>query len=160
MRYWLDNAGTILTVRAGSCTLCSSLDMLVAGVSCPSTSAKILLDICSVWMKGPPNIPEWEVHALSHAAEGIFPSSTPCLTCCSVSLVLGGCSYFSPCAGEVRLCGCRHHFVLSLSWWCWGRAKRTLRLTLWDSGGWVMVTWKLQRCSAGANSSTWLVSGV
>ena len=81
--------------------------------------AKILLNLWSVWMKGSPNILVLEVHSVSHYAGGIFPSSTPCLTCFSVSIVCGGWSSFSLRAIEVQLCGCYRHFVLSLSWWCW-----------------------------------------
>ena len=159
-RDWLSNSSTIFTVCASYLNLCSRLDMLVAGVGFPSASAKILSDLCSVCMMGSPTIPVWEVHAVSHDVECIVPYSTSCLTCCSVSLVCGGCSYLSLYASEVRMCGCCCHFVMSLYWWCWRRVKRTLRLPLLASGGLVVVTWKLQRCSAGASSSTWLVSRV
>ena len=70
-RYWLANNGTMLTVRAVSLTLCSSIAMLVAGLGCPSTSAKILVDLCFVCMNGSPTIPAWDVHAISHASEVI-----------------------------------------------------------------------------------------
>ena len=103
-RDWLSNAGTILTVHAGSCTLCSSLDMLVDGIGCPSASAKSLLDLCSVCMKGYPTITAWYVHSVFHANEGIIPSSTPCFTCFYVSLFCVGCSHLYLCASEVRLC--------------------------------------------------------
>ena len=79
-RDWLANSGTILNVRNGSRNLCSILAILVAGVGCPSTRAKILVDLFSVWMKGYPSMPAWDVHAVSQAAEGIDPSITPCFT--------------------------------------------------------------------------------
>ena len=72
-RDWLANAGTILTVRAGSQTMCSSLALLVAEVGCPTVSAKKLVDLCFVWMKGSPRIPVWDVNAVSQAAEVIYP---------------------------------------------------------------------------------------
>ena len=53
------------------------LAMVVAGVGCPSASAKILFGLCYVWMKGSPTIPEWDVHTVSYAA--IDPYGAPCL---------------------------------------------------------------------------------
>ena len=80
-RYWLDSTGTIFTMRSGSCTLCSSLAMLVAGVGCPSSSKNILFDIFSVWMKRSPTILMLDVNAVSHDSECIDPYSTLSLTC-------------------------------------------------------------------------------
>ena len=114
-RDWLANAGTILNVRAGSCNLYSSLAMLVAGVGCPSSSAKNLVGLYSFWMKGYPSMPQWDVHTVSQADEGIYPSSTPWLTCCSVSLFCGGFSVFFLCASDARLCGYCQYSVLFLS---------------------------------------------
>ena len=124
-RDWLANYVTILTVRAVSHTLCSSLDMLVDWVGCPYASEKILVDFCSVWMKGYPIIPAWDVHAVSQDSESIDPSITPCLTCCSVSLSCGRFSVLFLCTSYVRLCGCCRHFFLYWYRWCWGRVKRT-----------------------------------
>ena len=112
-RDWLANAGTILTVHAGSRTLCSIFDILVAGVGCPSASEKILMGLCYVWMKGSHSMLAWYVHDVSQAVEGIYPSNTPCLTCCSISVACGGFSLFFLCVIDVYLCGCCHHFVLS-----------------------------------------------
>ena len=67
-RDWFSNYGPILTVRAGSCTMCYSLAMLVTGVGCSFASTKILMDLCSVWMNGFPTITAWDVHAISYAA--------------------------------------------------------------------------------------------
>ena len=159
-RDWLANAGIILTVRAGSLNLCSSLEMLVAVMRCPFSSAKTLVDLCSIWMKGSPRMPAWDVHTISQAAEGIDPSSNSCLTCCSVSLSCGGFSVFFLCASDARMCGYCWNFVLSLSLWCWGRVKHTWRLPFLASGSWVVVTWRFPRCTSGSSFSTWLVSGV
>ena len=63
------------------------------------------MDLSSVWMKGYHIMPAWGVHDESQAAEVIFPSSTPCLTCFSVSLYCGGFSVFFLCESDVRFCG-------------------------------------------------------
>ena len=124
-REWLANDGTILTVQAVPRTLCSSLDMLVSGVGCPSASAKILVELCSVWIKGSHSMPDWDLHAVYQSSEGIDSSSTPCLTCCYVSLACGGLSVLFLCAGDVSLCGRCFQFVLYWFRWCWDRVKRT-----------------------------------
>ena len=74
------NAGIMLSVGAGSLNLHSSMTMFVAGVGCPSASAKILVDLCLVCKNRSPTIPAWDVHAISHATEGIDPSITPLLS--------------------------------------------------------------------------------
>ena len=89
-RDWLSNTGTILTVRYSSWTLCSSLAMLVSGVGCPSTSAKIMVELCYVCMKGSTSMLVWDVHAVSQAAEGLDPPSTPYFTFYSVRIVSDG----------------------------------------------------------------------
>ena len=89
-RDWLASAGIMLTVWAGSRTLCSSLAMVVAGVGWPLASANILVNFCPVEMKGSPIMPPWEVQAASHAADGMEPLSIPILVCALVSLVSGG----------------------------------------------------------------------
>ena len=122
------NAGTMLTVRAGSMTLCSSMDMLVSGVGCPLASTKILVDIRYVCMNGSPTIPAWYVHAVSHADEGITPSSNPLLTCCSVSSV---CLWRAP----FLVRGWRRNAALYLSVWCGGIANCTIRLPLLEPVG-------------------------
>ena len=159
-RDWLANAGTMLTVRAGYLTMCSSLAMLVSGVGCPSASANVLVDLCSIWMKGSHRIPSWDLHDVSQSTERIYTSSTPCLTCCSVSLYCWRFSVFFLCEIDVRLYGCYCHFVLSWSRLCWGRVKRTWWIGGWVVITWVVVTWRLHMCSSGSISSTWLVSGV
>ena len=78
------------TVRAGSRTAWCSLATAVAEVACPSARAKTLVERWLVGMKGSPGLPAWEVHAVSHAAEGIDPLSTPCFNCCSVRAMVGG----------------------------------------------------------------------
>ena len=124
-RDWLANYSTTFTMHSGSRPLCSILAMFVAGLGCPSSSAKILLDLCSVLVKGSPTIPAWDVNSVSHSGEGIDPSSTPFWICCSVRLVCIGCSLFFLCACVVLLHGCRRNVVLSLSMCCWGMVKRT-----------------------------------
>ena len=85
-RYWLAKAGTMLTVFAGSRTLCSSLAIVVAGVGWLLARENIFDDLCPVGMKGSPIMPAWEVQAVSHAADGMDPSRTPTLVCSSVSV--------------------------------------------------------------------------
>ena len=116
------NNGTMLTVRAVSLTLCYIMAMLVARVGCPSTSAKILADLCFVCMNGPPTIPVWDVHTISHAADVIEPSSTPLLTCFSFRTV---CLWHAP----ILVCGRRRHDALYFYVCCGGRANCTRRLT-------------------------------
>ena len=76
-RDWCASAGTIWTVRAASRRLCLRRATVVAGVGWPSARAKTLLDWSAVGMKGPRNFPAFEVHAVSHAAEGMDPLRTP-----------------------------------------------------------------------------------
>ena len=61
--------------------LCSSIAMVVAGVGCPYSSTKILVEIWFVLMNRYPTIPVWYVHVVYPAAEGIDPASTPCFVC-------------------------------------------------------------------------------
>ena len=163
-REWFANAGTILTVHTGSLSLCSRLAMLVAGMGCPSASAKILLDLCSVCMNGYPTLPVWDVHALSQTADGIDQSSNPLLTCRSASTVCLGRALlflrewiqYLP-AHLVLLRGCCRHAVLSLSVGCGGIVNLICRLPLLvpvglnlacaevGSGFWVMPTCSLYR---------------
>ena len=178
-RYWFSNSGTMLTVSTGSRTLFYILDMWVSGVGWPYFSAKILVDLFSVWMNGSPTIPAWGLHAVYPAADGIDPSSTPLLTFCSVSTVClvrdllflhVWLQYLL--VQLVLLCGCRCHSVLSFSVCCGGRlnlARRLpltapLGLILYRSGSgpgfWVVPTCILHFLSVGYSSSTWLVSGV
>ena len=70
-------AWTILTVRDGSRTLWYSLATFEPAAGCPSDSANIFLEGSSVCMNGSPIIPAFDVHAVSHAAEGMVPLSTP-----------------------------------------------------------------------------------
>ena len=73
-------------------------------------------------MNGSTTIPAWDVHAVYHTAEGIDPSSTTCLICCSVSSVCLRCA-------TLRLVrGWRRHEALYFSMWWGGRANYTLRL--------------------------------
>ena len=166
-------------MRAGYRTLCSILDMWVARVGCPSESPKILVDICSVWMNGPPTITAWDVHAVSQADDDIDPSITPLLTCCSVSIVCLGRALLFLCVWLqyllvqlVLLCGCHRHSVLYLSVCCGGRVKLSCRLPLVapvglnlycvgaGQGLWVVPTCRLDSLSESYSYSTWLVIGV
>ena len=58
---------------------------MVAGVVWPSSRAKTLVDLREVRMNFPPNLPEFEVHVVSHATEVMEPSRTPCFSRCSES---------------------------------------------------------------------------
>ena len=123
IRDLLANSGTMFTVRTGSLTLCSSIAMVVAGLGCTSTSAKILVYIRFVCMNCSPTITVWDVHTVYHAAEGISPSSTPSLEFCSVSSV---CLWYVLCFVH----GWRRYAALSLYMWFRGRANCTLGLLL------------------------------
>ena len=114
-------AGTISTVRAGSWTLCSSLETVMAGEGWPSTRANIFDDFCPVGLNNSPIIPAWEVQALSHATDRMEPLRTPTLVCASVSVA--GCG--SMCGWQGGR-GRRLQRELSLSMWSGGRRKRTL----------------------------------
>ena len=70
-------AGTMSNMRAGSRTLWYSLATFEPAAGCPSASANIVLEGSSVCMNGSPIIPAFDVHAVSHAAEGMVPLSTP-----------------------------------------------------------------------------------
>ena len=85
-RDWLAKVGTMLTVCAGSWTVCSSLATVVAGAGWPSARANIFDDFCPVQMKGLPIMLAWEVQAVSHAVDGIEMLRTPNLVCASVSV--------------------------------------------------------------------------
>ena len=156
-----------MNVRAGSRTLCYSLAMLVAGLGCPSASSKILLDLYYVCMNGTSIIPEWDVHTIYYADDGIDPSSTPFLTCCSVIIVFLGCSLLllhawlqCTLSQMVMLRGCRQNCVLSFSLCCWGRVYLTWRLTLLSEGLWAGPTCRLHILYVGTSSSTLLVRGI
>ena len=84
-RDWCASAGTMWKVRAASRRLYLRRATVVAGVGWPSARAKTLVDWSDVGMKGPPNFPAFEVHAVSHAAEGMYPLRSPCLIRCSDS---------------------------------------------------------------------------
>ena len=84
-RDWCASAGTIWTVRAASRRLCLRRAMVVAGVGWLWARAKTLLDWSAVGMKVPPNFPVFEVHAVSHAAEGMDPLRASCLIRCLYS---------------------------------------------------------------------------
>ena len=156
----------MLTVCASSIILCSCIDMVVSGVGCPSASMKILVNICSVCLNGSPTIHEWDVHDVSHDGEGIEPSSTPCLICCSVNSVS---LRFLP---LILVRWRRRHVALSLSMWLWERKNCTLRLPLiysvdldlacaWDGPGvWFGPTYGLHSLLVVSSTSTWIVSGV
>ena len=68
-------------------------------------------------MNGSPNIPAWDVHEVSNAAEVIDPSNTPCLIYCSISSI---CLWCAP----LRLvCGWCEQAALSLYMW-WGGERK------------------------------------
>ena len=79
----------MLTVRAGSQMLCSSLAIVVAGVGWPLARANVFDYFCPIGMKGTPIMPAWEVQAVSHAAYKMEPLRTPTLVCTSVSVLVG-----------------------------------------------------------------------
>ena len=120
-RDWLAKAGTMLTVRAGSRALCSRLATVVVGVRWPLARTNIFDDFCPIGMKGLPIISVWEVQAVSHAADGMEPLSTPTLVCASVSMAAWG----GECGWQGGR-GRRRQIELSLSMRSCGSRKRTL----------------------------------
>ena len=84
-------SGTMSTTRAGSCTLWESLETLEQATGCPSASENIFLEGSSVCMNGSPILPAFDVHAVSHDAEGIVPLSNPSFGCSSVSGSASSC---------------------------------------------------------------------
>ena len=110
-----------------------------------------MLELCSVWMKFYPTIPVWDVHAVSHADEGIEPYSTPCLTYYYVSLVCWGCSLFflSACVVLMHMCCC--YFLLSLFVCLGGRVKITQFYPFWIQGSGL---WRI----VGYIASLWVIA--
>ena len=155
----------MLNVRAGSLTLCYSLDMLISGVGCPLARTKIFVEIWFVCTNGSPTIHAWVVNAVYHDDESIYPSITPILTCCSVRSV---CLWRAP----FLVRAWRHHAALYFSVWCRGVANFILRLPILvptglvfacaraGPGCWVVHTSRLHSLYMVSSASTWLVSGV
>ena len=66
--------------------LCLRRERLVSGVGWPSSREKTLVDLRAVGMNFPPSLPEFKVHAVSHAPEGMDPSRMTCFSRCSESI--------------------------------------------------------------------------
>ena len=81
----LANGHPTPTTTVASRRLCLRRATVVTGVGWPSARSKTLLDWSAVGMNGPLTFPEFEVHAVSHAAEGMDPLRNPCLIRCSCS---------------------------------------------------------------------------
>ena len=80
-------AGTTLNMRDGLRTLWWSLATFDPAVGCPSASVNIFFDGSSIWMNGSTIFPALDVHAVSQAADGVVPYSTPFFRCSSVSVL-------------------------------------------------------------------------
>ena len=125
----------MLTVRAGSQTAWCSLATVVAGIARPSARANTLVERWLVRMKESLGLPAWEVHTVSHAAEGMEPLRTPCFNCCLVramcwALVADGrLALFQKAQARLevlaRLRGLHHQASLLLSTWSRGKVKET-----------------------------------
>ena len=85
MRELSARAGTMSTVCAGLRMVWYSLATFDPAAGCPSASANIFLEGSSVCMNRSPILPTFDVHAVSHDAEGMVPLSTPSFRCSSVS---------------------------------------------------------------------------
>ena len=78
-------AGTMSIVRAGLYTLWWRLATFDPAAGCPSSSANTFSGSSSVMMNWSPIFPALDVHAVSQAADGMVPYSTPFFACSSVS---------------------------------------------------------------------------
>ena len=111
-------AWTILTVRDGSRTLWYSLATFELAPGCPSASEKIFLEGSPVCINGSPILPAFDVHTVSHAAEGMVPLINPSFSCYSMSGLASSCLgvfiMINYCVIYQSVCGCKGLCPLAL----------------------------------------------